>query len=67
MRRSTQPVNMPAETRVAATDAKNTFGEMIERAGDGERIVITRNDRDRAVILSYRVYERLRALEMAAA
>ncbi len=60
-------VNKPAETRVLASEVANTFGEIIDRAWDGERIVVTRYDRDRAVILGWREYERLRALEEAAA
>ncbi len=55
------------EPRVSADDARKTLGELIDRATDGECIVITRHDRDRVVIISMRDYERLRALDTAAA
>ena len=45
---------------VAATDAKNRFGAILDEA-QREPIVIRRQDRDIAVVLSMADYERLRA------
>jgi prevent-host-death family protein len=49
----------PAETRIAGSEVSRSFGEIIDRAADGERIVITRYDRDRVVMLSKRDYDAL--------
>ena len=46
--------------RVAATEAKNRLGAIIDEA-QREPIVIRRQDRDIAVVLSMADYERLRA------
>ena len=45
---------------VAATDAKNRFGAILDAAQQGP-IVIRRQDRDIAVVLSMATYERLRS------
>jgi prevent-host-death family protein len=45
--------------RVAATDAKNRLGAILDEA-QREPIVIRRQDRDIAVVLSMADYERLR-------
>jgi prevent-host-death family protein len=59
-------VNDGSVTRIAAVDVRNMIGELIDRAADGEPIIITRHERDRVVVISVREYERLRALEAAA-
>ena len=46
--------------RVAATDAKNRFGAILDDA-QREPVVIRRQDRDIAVVLSMADYERLRS------
>ena len=46
--------------RVAATEAKNRLGAVLDEA-QREPIVIRRQDRDIAVVLSMADYERLRA------
>jgi prevent-host-death family protein len=46
--------------RVAATEAKNRLGALLDEA-QREPIVISRQDRDIAVVLSMADYERLRA------
>lgn len=46
-------------TRVGADEARQQLGEIIDRAWDGERFVITRHERERVVLLGYRDYERL--------
>lgn len=46
--------------RVAATEAKNRLGALLDEA-QREPIVIRRQDRDIAVVLSMADYERLRA------
>ena len=54
------------ETRIGADDARQQLGDVIDRAWDGERIIITRHERERVVVLGWRDYERLKALEVAA-
>jgi len=66
MDQSSKEVNgwaQSAETRVSTSEFNKSFGEIIDRASDGERIVITRFDRDRVVMLAKRDYDRL--LELA--
>lgn len=46
--------------RIAATEAKNRLGALLDEA-QREPIVIRRQDRDIAVVLSMADYERLRA------
>lgn len=50
---------------VPATDAKNRFGAILD-AAQQEPIVIRRQDRDVAVLLSMADYERLRSANIAA-
>lgn len=47
--------------RVSATDAKHLFGSVLESATRGERIVITRHETPRAVLLSWECYRELTA------
>jgi prevent-host-death family protein len=49
----------PAETRISTSDASKSFGEIVDRAADGERFSITRFDRERVVILARRDYDEL--------
>ena len=51
--------------RVAATEAKNRLGAILDEA-QREPIVIRRQDRDIAVVLSMADYERLRAANIQA-
>jgi antitoxin Phd len=44
---------------VAATQAKNEFGAILERATHGGAIAITRHDTPKAVLLSYEDFESL--------
>jgi prevent-host-death family protein len=51
-------------TSVSATAAKNRFGQVLEAALTGP-VTITKTGRKVAVLLSWREYERLQALEDA--
>jgi len=53
----------PSLTPISTTDASKSFGDVIDRAADGERFVVTRHERERVVVLSKRDYDRL--LELA--
>ena len=44
---------------VAATHAKNTFGELLDRVSASGAIAITRHDAPKAVLLSYEEFESL--------
>jgi antitoxin Phd len=44
---------------VAATQAKNTFGELLDRVAASGAIAITRHDMPKAVLLSYEEFESL--------
>jgi prevent-host-death family protein len=44
---------------ITATEAKNTFGSVLDRVGQVGRIAITKHDQVRAVVLSLREYEAL--------
>ena len=46
-------------TAVTATEAKNTFGAVLDRLAADGRIAITKHDEVRAVLLSTREYEAL--------
>jgi antitoxin Phd len=45
---------------IAATQAKTTFGELLDRVSASGPIAITRHDTPRAVLLSYEEFESLR-------
>jgi antitoxin Phd len=49
---------MKSET-MTASDAKNTFGRVLDRIAPGHVVVITRHDRPKAVLLSVDDYESL--------
>jgi prevent-host-death family protein len=59
-------VNEAIETRVGADEARSKLGDLIDRAIDGERVVVTRHEKDRAVLLGMRDYQRYLELERAA-
>ena len=44
---------------VAATQAKNTFGELLDRVAVSGAVAITRHDMPKAVLLSYEEFESL--------
>ncbi|HXO18874.1 MAG TPA: type II toxin-antitoxin system Phd/YefM family antitoxin [Thermoanaerobaculia bacterium] len=44
---------------VAATQAKNTFGELLDRVATSGAVAITRHDLPKAVLLSYEEFESL--------
>jgi antitoxin Phd len=44
---------------VAATQAKNTFGELLDRVAASGAVAITRHDTPKAVLLSYEEFESL--------
>jgi antitoxin Phd len=44
---------------VAATQAKNTFGELLDRVATSGAVAITRHDMPKAVLLSYEEFESL--------
>jgi prevent-host-death family protein len=44
---------------VAATEAKNEFGAILEKASHGGAVAITRHDAPKAVLLSYEEFESL--------
>jgi len=44
---------------VGATQVKNEFGAMLERATQGGAVAITRHDRPKAVLISYDEFESL--------
>lgn len=46
-------------SRVAATKVKNEFGNILEKAMQGEAIAITRHDAPKAVLISYEEFLRL--------
>ena len=49
-------VEMP---EIAATHAKNTFGELLDRVAASGAVAITRHDTPKAVLLSYEEFESL--------
>ena len=44
---------------IAATQAKNTFGELLDRVAASGAVAITRHDTPKAVLLSYEEFESL--------
>ena len=44
---------------IAATQAKNTFGELLDRVATSGAVAITRHDTPKAVLLSYEEFESL--------
>src|ERR1700722_14480678 len=48
-----------AVLHVTATDAKNEFGRVLEKAIQGGRVVITKHDEPKAVLISVREFNAL--------
>jgi prevent-host-death family protein len=48
-----------SETRIPATEAKATFGTLLDQVLGGGHVVITRHEVPKAVLLSYEEYTRL--------
>ncbi|MBM3464256.1 MAG: type II toxin-antitoxin system Phd/YefM family antitoxin [Armatimonadetes bacterium] len=44
---------------ISSTRAKNEFGSLLERAMQGQRIVITKHDAPKAVLISYEDFHHL--------
>lgn len=63
----TETVNDVAEPRIPADEVRKTLGEVLDRVTDGERIVVTRHDRDRVALVPLKDLERLRVLDARAA
>lgn len=55
------------ETALGSEEARKDFSSIMDRAWEGERFIVSRFDRDRIVILGLKDFERLKALEQAAA
>jgi antitoxin Phd len=53
------PVADQGRTSVTATDAKNAFGHLLERAMRGDVVVITKHDAPKAVLISMDEYTAL--------
>lgn len=54
----------PQERRIGADEARQAWGDLIDRAVEqGERPVITRHEKPKVVVIGWREYLRLRALE----
>jgi prevent-host-death family protein len=47
----------PERSTIGAEQARKEFGVVIDRAWDGEHIVVTKNSRERCVILGWREYQ----------
>jgi prevent-host-death family protein len=62
----TELVSETADPRIAAEEARSKLGDLIDRAWDGERLVVTRHDKDRAVLIGMRDYRKYLELERAA-
>jgi prevent-host-death family protein len=58
--RAVVPVTQPKRASFTATEAKNEFGRLLERAIQGDSIVITRHDSPKAVLISIDEYNALR-------
>ncbi len=57
--RATQVRSEGAALTVTATEAKNRFGPLLEKAIQGRSVVITRHDTPKAVLLSIAEFESL--------
>lgn len=55
------PATAKARALVSATDAKNNFGHFLEKAMQGEVVVITKHDAPKAVMISMDEYASLSA------
>ncbi len=57
---SSVPVAKPKRASFTATEAKNEFGQLLERAIQGDAIVITKHDAPKAVLISMEEYQSLK-------
>ena len=57
--RNEADVSLGARLTVTATEAKNRFGPLLEKAIQGTSVVITKHDRPKAVLLSVAEFETL--------
>lgn len=57
--RTTKPATIGARLTVTATEAKNGFGPLLEKAIQGGSVVITKHDRPKAVLISVAEFEAL--------
>lgn len=48
-----------SEVLIPATEAKNQFGKLVQRAGAGETIIITSHDERKVVMMSVKEYDSL--------
>lgn len=48
-----------SETRISSEEARTSWSEMLDRAWTGARLIITRNTRERAVLIGWDDYQRL--------
>jgi len=55
----------PRSSSYTATQAKNEFGRMLERAIHGEPVVITKHDSPRAVLMSFAEFQALKQAPQA--
>ena len=55
-----RPVERGKRASFTATEAKNEFGRLLERAIQGDAIVITRHDAPKAVLISMEEYSALK-------
>jgi len=53
-------VQRPKRASFTATEAKNEFGQLLERAIQGEAVVITKHDAPKAVLISMDEYTALK-------
>jgi antitoxin Phd len=59
--RSARPrVDQPKRASFTATEAKNEFGLLLERAIQGDAVVITKHDAPKAVLISMEEYNALK-------
>ncbi len=56
------PVQQPKRASFTATEAKNEFGRLLERAIQGEAVVITKHDAPKAVLISMDEYTALKRI-----
>jgi prevent-host-death family protein len=53
-------------TQMTAGEARTRFAEVLDSASHGDEVVVTRNGREQAVVISIEDYRRFLALEEAA-
>lgn len=58
-KRSVASSEVDRTVTVTSTEAQNTLGDLLDRVARGDRVVVTRYNRRRAVLLSVEEYNRL--------